>query len=102
MQDRKLVEFENTYMQGAEELALRAKGDDLSGAIASVTIDGYPAETDGGEDDAGRVVCIVWMTTDGKFIVDWPESGYGHEEKVRELIEDAKKKLLEAFGENAK
>ena len=99
MTDRKLVEFENTYLQGTEGLSSCENESDVSGAVACITIDGYPKETDGGENDAGRTVCVVWLTTDGKFIVDWHENGCRGNEKVRELIEDSKAKLLEVFSD---
>lgn len=90
--NKDLVSFENTYIQTPEEL----KNDPFSdGALACVTIDGFPADEDG----EGEVVCVVWLTTAGKFIVAWHHNGYRMNKSVLELVEDSKNRLLEMCGD---
>lgn len=86
-----LVTFENSYMQSPEQL----KNDPFAqGALACITIDGFPKN----DDAEGQVVCVVWLTKAGGFIVDWHHNGYRMNDTVLELIRDSKNKLMEVCG----
>lgn len=82
--ETKLVSFENGYAQGPNDI-------DGNAAIASITIDGYP------EDGDGQIVCVIYLTRDGGFIVDWHHNGYKTTPAVLELIEDSKETLRQQY-----
>lgn len=87
---RDLVDFENTYIQTAEDFSEDVRG---NAAKACITIDGYTAN----EDEEGEVVCRVWMTSDNNFIIDWHNNGYRMNQTVLDLIEDSIKILSEQY-----
>ncbi len=80
--EKKLVSFENSYRQGHDELK---HDEDMQGAWACDTIDGFPEN----EDEDGEVVCVVYITNNAQFIVDWHNNAYRMNETVRELIKES-------------
>lgn len=91
----KMVNFECSYMEGPTELQ---SPDYYYGAIACASIDGFPEDPD----EEGEVICVVWLTSDRKFIVDWHDNGYRMDDTVRKAIKTAKVNLLNVFGGLAK
>lgn len=91
----KMVNFECSYMEGPTELQTP---DYYYGAIACASIDGFPEDPD----EEGEVICVVWLTSDRKFIVDWHDNGYRMNDTVLENIKTAKMNLLNVFGGLAK
>ena len=82
------VSFENSYVQNSLEL-----GEDAEGALACVTIDGYPED----ETEEGCVICEIYLTKTREFIISWHHNGYRLNEQVRELIEESKDLLLTQY-----
>lgn len=72
---KELVSFENNFVSvdGQEH-----------DAIASVSIDGYPADG-----ETGSVVCEVFITKKGDIVVSWHDNGYLLNEDVKGLVNES-------------
>ena len=92
MYDNTLVSFENSFYEGPLEVQdIRGNQD----ALACITIDGYPLD----DSIPGRTVARIWLTKHGDIIVDFHDYAYALCDRVKELVDDSRQRLLKDFEE---
>ncbi len=87
MENSNAIYLVNTCAKDISEISSSTPDDAAAGCV---TIEGYSDV----EHTEGSVICHVWLTDSGKFIIDWHDGSYRLNTKVLAFIEDAKQTLM--------